>query len=136
MSGDDLERADSLGLASSYQPVSSYSAPVNNLDSLAAKTEAAQDVAEARDGAGGHHHHHGHHAEHAAAPAPAAASTSYQVNVGCDVMYNCPCIYLCIHFYLALVLGENIDMSVILCVDLTARHSSTQTHRWVHVNPI
>ena len=87
VSGDDLERADSLGLASSYQPVSSYSAPVNNLDSLAAKTEAAQDVAEARDGAGGHHHHHGHHAEHAAAPAPAAAaaSTSYQVNIGCDV---------------------------------------------------
>ena len=42
VSGDDLERADSLGLASSYQPVSSYSAPVNNLDSLAAKTEAAQ----------------------------------------------------------------------------------------------
>ena len=83
VSGDDLERADSLGLASSYQPVSSYSAPVNNLDSLAAKTEAAQDVAEARDGAGGHHHH-GHHAEHAAAPAPAAAaaSTSYQVNTG------------------------------------------------------
>ena len=99
VSGDDLERADSLGLASSYQPVSSYSAPVNNLDSLAAKTEAAQDVAEARDGAGGHHHHHGHHAEHAAAPAPAAAaSTSYQVNIGCDVYLS---MYLSMHTFLS-----------------------------------
>jgi len=90
VSGDDLERADSLGLASSYQPVSSYSAPVNNLDSLAAKTEAAQDVAEARDGTGGHHHHHGHHAEHAAAPAPAAAaSTSYQT-AAAEPSYQAP----------------------------------------------
>lgn len=75
VSADDLERAD-LGVSASYKSssvlggavVDTYSAPVNNLDSLAAAKVQPQDVAEARDGAGGHHHHHeAHHAEH---PAP------------------------------------------------------------------
>ena len=91
VSADDLERAD-LGVSASYQSssvlggavVDSYSAPVNNLDSLA-RTEGAQDVAEARDGAGGEHHHEhhheAHHAQHAApAAGPAPASASLQVS--------------------------------------------------------
>ena len=75
VSGDDLERSD-LSLSPSYQsPVVSYSAPVNNLDTFVAPA-GSQDVAQARDGAGGHHHHH--HASHEAAPAPAA---SFQVKL-------------------------------------------------------
>ena len=93
VSADDLERAD-LGVSASYQSssvlggavVDSYSAPVNNLDSLARTEAAAQDVAEARDGAGGEHHHDlhheaAHHSQHAApAAGPAPASASLQVS--------------------------------------------------------
>ena len=86
VSADDLERAD-LGVSASYKSssvlggavVDSYSAPVNNLDSLAPATPQA--VAEARDGAGGHHHHHeAHHAEHAAPVGPQQPSASIQVS--------------------------------------------------------
>ena len=91
VSADDLERAD-LGVSASYKSssvlggavVDSYSAPVNNLDSLASAKVKSQDVAEARDGAGGHHHHHdAHHAhtEHAApAVGPQQPSASLQVS--------------------------------------------------------
>ena len=92
VSADDLERAD-LGVSASYQSssvlggavVDSYSAPVNNLDSLARTEAAAQDVAEARDGSGGEHHHEhhheAHHSQHAApAAGPAPASASLQVS--------------------------------------------------------
>lgn len=71
VSGDDLERSD-LSIAPSH-PVYSYSAPVNNLDTYVAPNTAGVDVAQARDGAGGHHHHH-HHAEHAEPAAAPAAS--------------------------------------------------------------
>ena len=86
VSADDLERAD-LGVSASYKSssvlggavVDTYSAPVNNLDTLASKAKP-QDVAEARDGAGGHHHHHeAHHAEHAAPVGPQQPSASIQV---------------------------------------------------------
>jgi len=91
VSGDDLERSD-LSLSPSH-PVYSYSAPVNNLDTYVAPGTAGVDVAEARDGAGGHHHHH--HAEHAgqapAAPAASfqqpAAETSYQEPVSTGNLY-------------------------------------------------
>ena len=88
VSGDDLERSD-LSLSPSYQsPVVSYSAPFNNLDTFVAP--GAQDVAQARDGAGGHHHHHDHHQHHAtheAAPAPAAAA-SFEVMRLCSPSHS------------------------------------------------
>ena len=89
VSGDDLERSD-LSLSPSYQsPVVSYSAPFNNLDTFVAP--GAQDVAQARDGAGGHHHHHDHHhqhhAAHEAAPAPAAAA-SFEVMRLCSPSHS------------------------------------------------
>ena len=106
VSADDLERAD-LGVSASYKSssvlggavVDSYSAPVNNLDSLA--PAKPQDVAEARDGAGGHHHHHeAHHAEHAAPVGPQQPSASIQVSgqelnilgtcdIFCDIYFFC-----------------------------------------------
>ena len=87
VSADDLERAD-LGVSASYKSssvlggavVDSYSAPVNNLDSLAAAKVQPQDVAEARDGAGGHHHHEAHHAEHSGPVGPQQPSASLQVS--------------------------------------------------------